>query len=238
MNRAEAVAPARRAGERCYRALFVAGVWIYGALFAGGIGYAVVKKGSVPELDAHALTDALERLQKGDVARAAREYDIAARLNPTDEGLARRGAELRGSLGDQDWEVALYAGQRDAQAHNPAVHRNLAQALHSRRRYEEAAAAYGKAIELAPGDPRAYAGIGEVMLDQDRFADAEKAFLEALRRDPANAAVHNSLGIAAALSGRHAEAVKRFERAVALNPGYRSNLDRARADLAAAEAGR
>ena len=217
-----------------YRVVFLLGMALYAVAFLGGAGYALRTKGCLPEVNAQHLTQADELLGRGDVVRAAREYRMAARIDPTDEGSARRATELQTSLGEKSAQIDDFIRQRDLQPNNPATHRNLAQVLYNNKRYEEAVASFESAIRLQPGDARAYAGIGSVRLDQDRLHEAAQAFEQARARAPRTASIQNSLGIVAALSGRKMEAVAHFEEAVHLQPGkYENNLQRARAELAA-----
>lgn len=227
--------PSGGRGEKVYRAAFIVGLAAYGALFAGGIAYTVKAKGRLPAVGAHPLTQAEELRERGDIARAAAQYRMAALVDRTDTMALARAADLEQKIGQGGGQVELYTRQRDLQPYNPATHRNLAQALFAAGRYDEAVASYERAIHLAPADARAYAGIGDVRLEQDRLAEAGQAYGQALQRDAHNAALHNSLGIVAALSHRTADAVQHFEEAVRLVPGpYDANLQRARAELAAA----
>jgi tetratricopeptide (TPR) repeat protein len=225
----------RRPGQIAYRSAFIAGLVLFAAVFASGVGYAVATKGRLPEVGAHPLTQAAELLERGEVARAAQQYRIASRIDRGDTAAAKRAAELQQSLGDKGGELEYYLRQRDLQPSNAATHRNLAQVLFNHRRFDESMAAYQKAISLDAGDARAYAGVGEILLEQDRLPEAGQAFRDALARDPNNAATHNSLGIVTALSGRPGDAVAHFEQAVRLKPGsFEANLQRARAEAAAA----
>jgi protein O-GlcNAc transferase len=75
-----------------------------------------------------------------------------------------------------EFEKALQTDSKNLQAQS-----NLASALFSLQRYQEAAAAYSKAIELSPDDPDLRTNLGTALQKSGRDADAKKAFAEADR---------------------------------------------------------
>lgn len=91
----------------------------------------------------------------GQYVEAAKEYQLAARMNPTEENIFAWGSEmlLHHALGPagQIFEqgARLYPRSRRLQI-------GLGIALYSRAHYREAADAFSRAVKLEPADPRPY----------------------------------------------------------------------------------
>jgi Flp pilus assembly protein TadD len=60
-------------------------------------------------------------------------------------------------------------------------------------RLDEATAAAGRALDLAPGEARSHIAVGLVAEADGRRGDAAKAFVRALALDPQNGAAHANL---------------------------------------------
>ncbi len=90
------------------------------------------------------------------------------------------------------------------------------------KRYEEAAAAYQKALELKPNFSDAKANLGNLYLDEKRYDDAIKLYEQALNdmtyRTPFIA--HGNLGWAHYMKGQTREAIEETKTALTINPGY------------------
>jgi tetratricopeptide (TPR) repeat protein len=229
-SRAVVVQPKPR--ERLYRQVFVVGLALYLLSFVVGVGYVLAKRHRLPGFGLETLDQAAEFEKQGDLRSAAREYRMMTRLVPNNYGAFKKLAEILGRTEGATADIDKYLRARDIWPRDAAVHRSLAWAFFSQKRYAEATASFRDALRYDPQDAAAQAGIGEAALDQDRYAEAVEAFRAALRLTPDNAAFHNSLGITYALSGRHPESVEQFEAAVRLdpNPEFKANLDRARAE--------
>jgi Flp pilus assembly protein TadD len=93
-------------------------------------------------------------------------------------------------------------------------------ALAALGRRDEAAAAFGRAQQLAPDATEVLMGLGRLRLATDAVA-AETLFRRVVARDPGNAAAWNDLGIACDLQGRHEEAQRDYGKALGLQPGMR-----------------
>ena len=107
---------------------------------------------------------------------------------------------------------------------------NLGIALASDGRFDDAVAAYRRAIEEAPSDPVAYGNLGAALAAQGRTQDAGDALVTALRLDPGLAGAHRSLGMLLAQRGDFAAAERHFREIVARDPGAsqdRTNLGNA-----------
>lgn len=97
-------------------------------------------------------------------------------------------------------------------------------------RYEQAMAAYRKALAIDGGFVEAHNGMGVVYARQGRQDEALGQFRLAAKLAPDAAHIQNNLGYALYLSGAYVEAAGTLERALALdpaNPATRANLARA-----------
>jgi len=85
---------------------------------------------------------------------------------------------------------------------------------------EEAARAYGRALD--PGHPRPEVAfnLGNVLYALERLEDSGAAFALATELDPEYVEAWNNLGNVLSGLGRHGEARGSFQRALALEPGY------------------
>jgi Tfp pilus assembly protein PilF len=218
--------------ERLYRHAFVIGLALYLLSFTVGVAYVLAKRHRLPSLGLDTLEQAAEFEKRGDLQSAAREYRMMTRLVPDNYGASRKLAEILSRSGGTTADIDKYLRAREIWPRDAAVHRSLAWAFFSQKRYEEAIASFREALRYDPKDVAAQAGVGEAELEQDHYAEAAVAFRAALRLAPEDGALHNSLGITYALSGRRAESIEQFEAAVrfAPSPEFRANLDRARAE--------
>jgi len=137
-----------------------------------------------------------------------------------------------------EWNAALLEGAFFA--HDPAAgveklqigllqapdsargHGKLAEFLYRLDRFEYAAAALNRAIELDPDEPRFRSSLGHVLA---RLADPEaaaRAFHQALEFDPDDPGMHTSLSHALCALERFEEAIEPARRALELDPAHAS----------------
>ena len=220
--------------QSAYRVAFLLGMVLFGAAFAGGVGYVLATKGRLPEVSASHLTQAGELFERGDLhGRPANTAWLRASIRPT-----RRRPGCPPTC-RRDWArtPARSTTTRASATSSPTTPPPTATwrwscttAAATTRPWPPTRAP--SAWSRATRGPTP--GIGEARLDQNRLPEAAEALQAGLDRDPGNAGYHNSLGVVSALRGRKAEAVAHFEQAVRLQPGaYDANLQRARSELAA-----
>ena len=85
-------------------------------------------------------------------------------------------------------------------------------------RHEYAESSYRRALELAPGEPRALEGLGNALEQRGLLSEALRAFEQALEGDENNARLHGHLGRVLAALGRLDDARARLETARRLDP--------------------
>ncbi|WP_161604588.1 tetratricopeptide repeat protein [Roseiconus nitratireducens] len=93
-----------------------------------------------------------------------------------------------------------------------ALHR-LAVLLDQRKRYEESAELFVKAIEQQPQSPDLYCDLGYSCYLQGRFTEAETYLNQAIRLDAYHERAHNHLGMLLAQTDRVEDALAEFQQA-------------------------
>jgi len=100
------------------------------------------------------------------------------------------------------------------------AHSNLGNALKEQGRYDEAIAAYRRAIELKPDYAEAHNNLGNALKEQGRLDLAVAAYRRAIATWPEYAEAHSNLGIALKEQGLLDLAVDSHRRAIELKPEY------------------
>jgi adenylate cyclase len=112
-----------------------------------------------------------------DLSAAARHYQRALSLAPTDTDILGDAATLLQSLGRLDEAIALKEHAVALDPVNPRGHHNLGNAYRWAGRWDEAVESYTTALSLSPGYIGAQTGIGQALLGK---GDPQAA-LEAMR---------------------------------------------------------
>lgn len=169
-----------------------------------------------------------------DLAAAARYYQQALALAPTDTDIIGDAATLLQGLGRLDEAIKLkeYVVERDPVS--PRGHHNLGNSYRWAGRWDEAVASFSAAESLSPGYIGAHTGMGQALLGK---GDAQGA-LEAIQLEPSRpwwligaAMAYSALGRQAESDAALAELIEDWERDGAYNIAYvlafRGEADRA-----------
>jgi protein O-mannosyl-transferase len=97
-------------------------------------------------------------------------------------------------------------------------HRGLGDALRDRGDFAGAAAAYGEAARLRPGEANTHLALGVSLMMAGRMAEADRALAEATRLSPGLAQAETARGMIARASGRRDEARDRFLAVARVHP--------------------
>ncbi len=171
---------------------------------------------------------------QGDLAAAARHYQRALELDPTNTGIIFSAASLAESLGRLEQVIALeqYALIRDPL--DPVAHNNHGDSFLSAGRFDEAIAAFRTALTLSPGYIGAQYRIGVALL----LKGEPETALEAMQQEPFKAwrliglaMAHHALGQQTDSDAALAELIEHYEQDAAYNIAYviafRGETDRA-----------
>lgn len=100
------------------------------------------------------------------------------------------------------------------------AHYNLGLILQRKGRLTPAAAHFGEAARLDPGDPDALNNLGVVLLSQGKLEDAAGRFQKVLRLNPDSVDAHYNLATVFSRRGQFAEAELHYIEALRLRPGF------------------
>lgn len=166
----------------------------------------------------------------------ATAYLGATTPGPDGDALIERAVTLSSSLPASERMLvqAFSAGRRGDENEVIALRRKLAetvpadwrvqfdwgQALIGSRKFDEAAAAYQKAVALNPKAGAAYNSLGYAQLSQNRHDEAIAAFKRYAEINPTEPNAADSLGEALLRAGRFAESEAAFQQALAISPGF------------------
>jgi tetratricopeptide (TPR) repeat protein len=89
-------------------------------------------------------------------------------------------------------------------------------------RFDEAAAALGKALEINPASWSAHLMMGSVYLRRNRFEQATAEYVRAISSNSRSAAAHEGLARVALELERYTESATEAERALAIDPGFQN----------------
>ena len=120
------------------------------------------------------------------------------------------------------WENAMTLWQWDLKvtSGNFHAHKNLADALASRGKFDEAIPHYLEAVRLRPRYAEAHLRAGHVLSRTGRMNEAMAHYLDALSIRPDLEEAHNGLGVGLMEQRKESEAIAHFMEAARLKPGY------------------
>jgi protein O-mannosyl-transferase len=111
------------------------------------------------------------------------------------------------------WGDTLMKNPRCWMAHN-----NLAAALVSLGRVQEAKEHYEQSLQINPKNAEAHYNFGNALMRSGRIPEAIEEFQQALRIKPDDAEVHSNLGAALAKTGKIKDAIAHYEQALRIEP--------------------
>lgn len=149
--------------------------------------------------DAHAMIGAIQMLQDWDWAGADASYRQALKLKPGDPGVLRGMGSLARIMGRLDEGIRLY--RQAIEADPVAGHRSFGLILYYAGRYDEAAAAMEKSLELSPDANLTHALLAQVYLAQSRPQEA----IEEAAREKVDGLRRAALSMAYFAAGRRKE---------------------------------
>jgi tetratricopeptide (TPR) repeat protein len=115
-------------------------------------------------------------------------------------------------------DTAIWSDTVDRRPSNPRARVALGSALALEDRYAEAAAEFGAALRISPGDFEARRNLGLALFHMGRNEEALAQFRGIVAPSPDSAPLHYDIGLALDASGRLGEAIAEYGRAVGLDP--------------------
>ena len=143
---------------------------------------------------------------------------LSAKLPETERMLVQAAAAQR--RGNESENIALRRKLAEMAPGDWHVQFDLGQLFVTQRKWDEAAAAYQKAIALNPKAGAAHNSLGYALLAQDKHDEAIAAFERYAEINPTEPNPADSLGEALLRAGRFAEAEAAFQRSLAISPGF------------------
>lgn len=122
------------------------------------------------------------------------------------------------NAGDHERERAVYMKLAGEFPNDPWPFYHLGGSLYNAERYDDAVAAYKRAIAADARFPGAYNLLGYAEMQRGNKAAAEKAFEQYIRLAPNEANPYDSMGEFYMLNGRLNEAEAQFKKALAIDP--------------------
>ena len=100
----------------------------------------------------------------------------------------------------------------------PGVYHYLGFTLDRQEKYEEAIAAYEKAIQLNPQYADAYYNLVNTLDEIEKYEEAMAAYQKAIQLNPQYASAYNNLGNTLDEIEKYEEAIAAYQKAIQLNP--------------------
>lgn len=167
----------------------------------------------------HGLGDVYSALGRDD--EAIKAYRQAIALDPAAAWPYNNLALVYERRGEYQQAIGLYREALERHEDDTAravTWRNLGDVYVALSRPDEAIAAYLRASQLDPQDPRPHHSLGEVYRALGRTDEAIAAYNRAVALDPAYAPAHTGLGHIYTQTGRPAEAIAAYRRVIELTP--------------------
>jgi tetratricopeptide (TPR) repeat protein len=174
----------------------------------------------------------------GDLASALQDLDRAISLqSDVAEAYNNRGS-LRYDLDDTDGALSDLNKGIELNSRVPQLFYHRGFVFIRKHEFDRALSDFDRAIQLDPNIARAYEGRATAWMSKAEINRAIADFNRALERDRSLASAYLNRGLALMLKGRDLEAQNDFERCLALEPHWKSDLDRRRELARCLRAGR
>jgi Flp pilus assembly protein TadD len=147
-------------------------------------------------------------------------YEAMLRADAGNSALHDDVALLYAATGNRQQAVAHFGESARLHPESAAAQYNLATALFSLNRTDEARRGFEKAVSLDPAYANGYRGLGILLQSEGKLDGAESNYRRALSLAPDDAVAHHNLGVLLHSRNQLAEAVDEYRSAVRLSPDY------------------
>lgn len=165
-------------------------------------------------------------LERGDLAAAARHFELAAQLNPADPRAPHNLGYALLRMGNPGAALGAFQRAAEIDPSNADTLQNIGVCLLRLGRAGEAVGVLRNAAQIAGRDPVVVAAIaadlGIALLQTGATAEAVELLHDAVTRRPEDASLRNTFGIALSAAGRADDAIAQFREALRIDPTNRN----------------
>jgi tetratricopeptide (TPR) repeat protein len=158
--------------------------------------------------------------QAGRLAEAEQAYQQALKLNPHHADSLHLWGVIAAQTGQPQIAVERISKAIEGNAKADSYHCNLGLSLANLGRFDEAEAAYRRALAINPGSYEALNNLGLTLRDNHRLDEAAQVFHKAIEIASHSPEGHNNLGLTLMDLGKMGEAEQSFQHAIALRQDY------------------
>jgi predicted O-linked N-acetylglucosamine transferase (SPINDLY family) len=166
------------------------------------------------------LKDALALHEKGNLEQAAALYRTILAANPRDADALHLLGVVALQTRDPSAAVSLVGRAIEIDGTNAAFFSNLGLALQDLMRFDDAIAAFARALSIKPDYPDALNHRGNALRSLKRFDEALSSYARALAIRPDYADALNNRGTALSDVKRFEQALTNYDRALAIRPDF------------------
>lgn len=163
-----------------------------------------------------------------DTQKAEDQFKIAEGINPDSEVVVLNLARLYAENNNMDQAVKVLEGVKQ-DSRTPKIEFALGAAYDQLKRPKDAIAAYQRAADLAPGDPRTLAALAQALFTDNQLDAALKQFRDLAQADPENAGAQVRIAEILRRQGKYEDALTAVRKASQIDPnsleaGYNEGL--------------
>ena len=171
----------------------------------------------VHDIDA-LLADAIAAHQAGQLRNAQISYRAVLKKVPKHPVALHFLGISKIQNGQSDKGIDLVREALSVKPDYVEAHYNLARALQTIGRLDEAAIHYNKVLAVSPNNADAQNNLGAILLEQKRFDEAIMHFEKSLAINRTNPQSHSNIGVALTELRRYDLAIPHFEQSLAIDP--------------------
>jgi tetratricopeptide (TPR) repeat protein len=165
-----------------------------------------------------ALSSGIDSYQKKDYTKAAKEFQRAISMDPTNSQSYNFLATAYLQQNKTGEAIKAYKLSLRIDSSQDSVHRSLASIYLGKKQYSDAEKEYKASIKLNPTDTVAPYMLGQMYQQMGRNNDAEAQFAKVSRMAPKDPNPYYALGALFNKEGKYSDAVKQLTQAVKLRP--------------------
>ena len=164
-----------------FKLIFLASMALFAAMLIGGFSYYIAEFKSVPDLNFGPAKQANELLKEGQHEKAAREFEMAAAIWPTETPLVFNKGVNELEAGNIDQAIATWEELTRIKPDEPNIRFALGTAYGRKGDFESAIEHFSKSLERGP---EAYVSLGDAYTGNGMHAQAADAYAGALNIAP------------------------------------------------------